>query len=84
MGVSQPFDEIVMDSTGSNNDYAHGYQVFVSNDGATWGSAVATGTGTQAVITVTFPTQSARYIRIVQTGAASFWWSLAEINVYAP
>ncbi len=73
-----------MDSASSVDDYARGYQVFVSSDGTTWGNAIATGTGTQALITVTFPTQTFRYIRIVQTGAASNWWSIAEINVYTP
>jgi beta-glucosidase len=84
MQTAQTFNQIVMDSTNSPNDYARGYQVNVSSDGVTWGSPVATGTGTQAIITVTFPTQTARFIRITQTGAASFWWSMAEINVYAP
>jgi len=32
---------------------------------------------------VQFPPQSARYLKIVQTGSASNWWSLAELNVYA-
>jgi beta-glucosidase len=80
---AQTFDQITMDSAGSTNDYARGYQVFVSNDGATWGTAVATGTGTAALVTSTFANQTARYIKIVQTGSASSWWSIAELNVYA-
>ena len=82
MGVAQPFVELVMDSTGSNNDYAHGYQVFVSNDGATWGSAVATGTPSGPVVTVTFATQTARYVRVVQTSTTpASWWSVYDVNV---
>jgi hypothetical protein len=84
MLAAQTFNQIVMDSTNSSNDYARGYKVYVSSDGMAWGNPVATGTGTQPVITVTFPTQTARFIQIVQTGSASFWWSMAEINVYAP
>ncbi|WNG49230.1 fibronectin type III domain-containing protein [Archangium minus] len=76
------FNKLVMDSTGSNNDYARGYEVYVSNDGTSWGTAVATGTGTGPVVTVTFTTRSARYIRVVQTGSASSWWSMREFNVY--
>jgi fibronectin type 3 domain-containing protein len=82
MLAAQSFSRVVMDSTASANDYARGYQVFVSNDGATWGNAIATGTGTAAVITVNFPSQSARYLRIIQTSSATSWWSIHEFNVY--
>jgi Glycosyl hydrolase catalytic core/F5/8 type C domain len=82
MAASQTFDEITIDAASSTNDYARGYQVFVSADGTNFGSAIATGTGGAALITVQFPTQSARYIKVVQTGAASDWWSIAELNVY--
>ena len=82
MGVVQPFVELVMDSTGSNADYAHGYQVFVSNDGATWGAAVAAGTPTGPVVTVTFAAQSARYVRVVQTSTTpASWWSIYDVSV---
>jgi len=83
MTATQTFSEIVMDSASSTDDYARGYQVFVSSDGVNFGSAIATGTGASALITVQFPPQSARYLKIVQTGSASNWWSLAELNVYA-
>ncbi|OJH42334.1 hypothetical protein BON30_03780 [Cystobacter ferrugineus] len=82
MQSAKTFNKIVMDSTGSNSDYARGYQVFVSNDGTNWGSAIATGTGSGPVITVTFTARSARYIRVVQTGTNSSWWSMREFNVY--
>jgi len=82
MTSTQTFNEITMDSAGSTNDYARGYQVFVSTDGTNFGSAIASGTGAAALITVQFPTQTARYIKVVQTGAASNWWSIAELNVY--
>jgi hypothetical protein len=42
----------------------------------------ATGAGTGAVVTVTFPVRAARYLRIVQTGSSSFWWSIAELNAF--
>jgi hypothetical protein len=73
-----------MNSAGSTNDYARGYQVLVSNTATDWATAtpVASGTGAGASITVTFSTQTARYLRIVQTGAATSWWSIAELNVY--
>jgi len=83
MKAAQSFNRIVMDSTNAANDYARGYQVYVSNDGTNWGSAVATGTGNAAVITVDFAAQSARYIKVLQTGTSSSWWSINEFNVYS-
>jgi beta-glucosidase len=82
MGSAQNIDQIVMDSAGSTNDYAHGYQVFTSTDGTNFGTAVATGAGTAAKVTVTFPATTARYVKVVQTGTSTSWWSIAELNVY--
>lgn len=76
------FNKIVMDSTGSNDDYARGYEVYVSADGTSWGNSVASGTGNGPVITASFPEQTARYIKVVQTGTASNWWSIRELNVH--
>src|SRR5262249_48956648 len=74
MLAAQSFSRVVMDSTGSNNDYAHTYQVFVSNDGTNWGTAIASGTGA-TVTTVDFAAQSARYLRVVQTSnTPANWW----------
>jgi|HubBroStandDraft_1064217.scaffolds.fasta_scaffold02755_7 F5/8 type C domain-containing protein/malectin (di-glucose binding ER protein)/fibronectin type III domain protein/PQQ enzyme-like repeat protein/putative pyrroloquinoline-quinone binding quinoprotein len=82
MAAAQTFNEITLDAATSTNDYPRGYQVFVSSDGVNFGSPVATGAGTAALVTVTFAAQTARYIKIVQTAAVSFWWSIAEFNVY--
>ena len=41
MKANKTFTKIVMDSTGSDQDYARGYQVFVSTDGTNFGSAIA-------------------------------------------
>jgi hypothetical protein len=79
---TQSFTQITMDTGGSTNDYARGYAVYVSNDGVNFGTAVATGAGNTGVTTVTFAQQSARYIRVIQTGTATSWWSIAEFNVY--
>ncbi len=82
LGSTQSFNKIVLDATNSSNDYPASYEVDVSNDGSNW-SSVATGNGS-TVTTITFGTQSARYIKIVQTGSSSWWWSIHELNVYAP
>lgn len=82
MLATTSFTKIVMDSTGSDSDYARGYEVYVSTDGTNWGSAVTSGTGSGAIITATFATQNARYLKVVQTGTASSWWSIREVNLY--
>jgi beta-glucosidase len=83
MLAAKTFKSITLDATGSAGDYPRGYQVFVSNDGAAWGTAIASGAPTSAVVNITFATQTARYIKVVQTGTVTpNWWSLYEFNVY--
>jgi hypothetical protein len=79
----QMFSQVTLDPAGSTNDYPRGYQVFVSDDAVTW-SQVASGTGAPGMLTVSFPTQTARFVGVVQTGSASNWWSIGEMNVYGP
>jgi hypothetical protein len=81
MTTANTVSQIVMDSNGSA-DYARGYQVFVTNDPANLGTAVATGTATASPVTVAFTATSGRYIRVVQTGTATSWWSIHEFNAY--
>lgn len=83
MQSPQTFSQITLDAAGSTGDYPRGYQVFVSVDGKAFGNAIASGAGTTQLVTVTFPAQTARYIKVVQTGSAGNWWSIAEFNAYA-
>ncbi|QAY65384.1 immunoglobulin-like domain-containing protein [Paenibacillus protaetiae] len=73
--------QVVMDSNGSG-DYARGYEVYVSADGETWGDAVASGTGTSSLLAINAEASHVRYIKVVQTGTLSNWWSIHEFNVY--
>ncbi len=84
MGSAQTFNKIDFDAGAGNvNDYARGYNIYVSNDGSNWGSPVASGTGSNRDITVSFPAQTAQYIKIEQTGQSGlFWWAINEFNVY--
>jgi hypothetical protein len=83
MGSAQTFNQIEMNSGGSAGDYARGYNVEISTNGTAF-TSVATGTGTASPETVTFATQTARYIRVVLTaGVTTNWWSIAEFTVYA-
>jgi hypothetical protein len=83
LAASHRVDRLVMDSGGFTTDYARGYAVYASTDGASWGSPLATGTGTGPQISVPFAATTARYLRIVQTGSASSWWSLVDVTAYA-
>jgi len=84
MQASRSFSRIVMDSANSGGDYARGYEVYVSNDGSAWGSPIASRTqiSDEPVITVDFETQSAQYLKVVQTGSTAGFWSIHEFNVY--
>ncbi|MCR8660129.1 discoidin domain-containing protein [Paenibacillus endoradicis] len=82
MKNEQNFNKIIMDSTGSNNDYARSYEIYVSNDGEDWGTPIVNNTATGPVIHSDFTDQDARYIKIVQMGTNSGWWSIYEISVF--
>jgi hypothetical protein len=82
LGSSQTFNEIEMNTPNSAGDYARGYNVEVSTDGSTF-TSVATGTGTASPEIVSFPDQTAQYIRVVLTaGGTTSWWSIDEFTVY--
>ena len=83
MGSSHSFSGITLDSGAHDQDYPHGYQVFVSNDGSNWGNAIASGNGRGEFVTISFATQSARFIQLVLTVKASKRWSIGEFNVYS-
>jgi hypothetical protein len=82
MGSTNTIYKLVLDAASSSSDYPRGYQVNLSNDGSTWGNPVATGSGS-AVTTITFPTNTARYVRVTQTGSVGgLWWSIHEFNAF--
>jgi hypothetical protein len=83
--MKQPerFYKIVLDNTWALWDSPSKYAVTVSNDGSTWGEPIATGAGQLGMTTITFPEQTARYIRIMQTGTNVLYrWSIYELDVY--
>jgi len=83
MGSTNTIYRLVLDAASSSSDYPRGYQVNLSNDGTTWGNPVATGAGSSAVTTITFPTNTARYVRVTQTGSVGgLWWSIHEFNIF--
>jgi len=83
MGAKKVFDQVSFETgTSSKWDYPRDYQVQVSNDGLNW-LTVASGKGFGWKQAIVFDPQYAQYLRIVQTGNASEWWSIAELHVYS-
>ena len=81
LGSAQGFYELQMAVPSSATDYARGYDVDVSANGTSW-ATVARCTGTTTPETVSFDAQSARYLRVILTSAATKWWSVDELNLY--
>ncbi|KAI7265920.1 hypothetical protein KC345_g8333, partial [Hortaea werneckii] len=82
LGRAQAIDQLVMDSGSSCDDYAHGYEVYVSADGEHWGIPAATGKGTSSVVTAAFPLQTVRYVKVILTAADPHWWSVSGLSLY--
>jgi len=83
LGAARAFDELAMRAPNSPNDYARGYEVTVSTNDITWTAvAVCTGTGNPEI--VSFPTQTAQWVRVVLTAASTTnWWSIDEFDLYS-
>jgi endo-1,3(4)-beta-glucanase len=84
LGSVQTVKQIDLDANAgaSAGDYPRAWQVVLSQDGQTWSDPVASGTGKEAYLSIPLGTHDARYIRVVQTGSASAWWSVAEARVF--
>jgi galactose oxidase len=72
-------------ATGRNGNIGR-YEIHVSADGTTWGNRVATGTfaDDSAQKTVSFPSRSARYVRLTaltEAGGRGPWSNAAEVNL---
>ena len=79
------FARLVLDNTWAQWDSPAKYSVSVSDDGEHWSKPIAQGAGELGITEITFEPQTARYIRITQTGASDLYhWSIFELDVYAP
>jgi O-glycosyl hydrolase len=82
MGAMQNFSRIELDSGPNADDYARSADVFVSSDGTNWTKVASIVGDGQPIQTASFATQTARYLKVVNTGSAGNWWSIAELNAY--
>lgn len=79
----QTIDRIELDNTWAQWDSPAKYEITISNDGVTWGQPIASGAGKPGITSISFPTQSARYFRITQTGTdPTYHWSIFELDVF--
>ncbi|MEE4546354.1 discoidin domain-containing protein [Streptomyces sp. V4-01] len=82
LGRRTAFRQVAIDTGDNLGDYARGWQLSTSDDGAHW-SDVASGTGTGQLTTADLHRPAtARYLRVTQTGTAGNWWSLADLRLY--
>jgi len=84
LGASQKFTKIVLENGTSTGDHPRGYAVYASDNPSSWGNPITTGQGNDPTTTVQLPAITARYLRITQTGNTGNWWSISELNLYAP
>jgi hypothetical protein len=78
----QTFRRIVLENSWALWDSPAGYSVSVSNDGVHWSRPIAAGRGHLGTTEILFPVQSARYLRVTQTGSSSkYHWSIYELDV---
>ncbi len=76
-------NRIILDAAGSDRDYPRGYEVTLSDDGKTWSKPVASGIGAGAVTDIIFPAETARFLRITDTGQVNgLFWSIHEVTLY--
>ena len=72
-----------LDYQGSKNDGPDGYMVRLSQDGKSWGDAVASGVAGEGELNLTFAPTEARFIRIgIMDATKKMYWSIHEIEVY--
>ncbi len=81
LGHRETFRRVVVDTGASTGDYARSWTLQVSNDASRW-RTLAAGTGTGQLTTIDVPRTHARYLRLVSTGSAPNWWSVADLRLY--
>ncbi len=81
LGGRETFRRVVLDTGASTGDYARSWALQVSDDASRW-RTLASGTGTGQLTTIDVPRTHARYLRVLSTGSADNWWSVADLRLY--
>lgn len=96
MKAPRTFSGLLLDSSG-HQDHPAGWEVQVSNDGASWSepvassanekpgefnSAIAGTAGGVAQTRASFAPQTARYLKVTLTKPLGWWWAINDLTVY--
>ena len=83
MGSERQLTSIVLDSSGSADDYPREYSVETSRDGKQWSKPVARGRGESPVLEILLPPTKTRHVRISQHGhSQGKHWSIHQLEIY--
>ncbi|MFC6084137.1 discoidin domain-containing protein [Sphaerisporangium aureirubrum] len=83
LGAPRTIAQVTVQTPGNAlGDYPRGYRLEFSMNDTTW-TTVATGIGFGWKRPITVTPQTARYVRITQTGSTGYWWSIDEITMYS-
>ena len=80
MGYSSEISEIKLFAGETGNDFPVEYKVYVTEDTANWGKPVLEGKGSDRNMLLK-PNAYGRYIKIVQTGRGTMYWSICEMQI---
>jgi hypothetical protein len=76
---------LVLDAAGSGGDFPRGLEIQMSTDGKKWSEAIGQPEVKSLRVEIELPGQTAKYIRITQTGRHKLYWSIHDLQVlHAP
>lgn len=82
LGERKEFDKVILKWEAA---FAKGYHIQVSDDAAAWKDVYVTTAGSGGTEIIKFPTEKARYVRMLGTKrSGQFGYSLYEFEVYPP
>lgn len=73
---------LTVDAGKSRNDYPRGCTVELSADGKTWSKAAEVPEEKLTKLSIDFPKQTARYLRITQVGEIQSFWSIHDLQLF--
>jgi uncharacterized protein YjdB len=79
---AEKIEQILLDVAASPGDSPKGFSMYVSDNGINWYGPALNGVGTDVMTILSFPSTSVQYVKIVQTGTKSNYWSIHEVNVF--
>ena len=84
LGTNTQVNKVLLDSgPTSTSDYPRGYEIWGSTDNVNW-TKYASGLGTGRITTaLLWTTTWMQYLKVVQTGTSTSWWSIADLSVYS-